>query len=212
MFDKKPRNERQLMPGEVLFREGDPGDVMYFIRKGKIKISIGEEDMETVLKILKEGDFFGEMAVIDGSPRSASATAIEETELLVITKDSFDDKMRENPLIEYVLTELTTRVRTLDQQLKYLSIKSDEERIIHYILSQARRQGSPMDEGVRLNNITANDIAYITGVEGAKVVEYLGRLESVQLIQVEDDTLTVRSIPSLEEYIQFVKLRDKFKS
>ncbi|NLI99100.1 Crp/Fnr family transcriptional regulator [bacterium] len=212
MWDKKPRYERQLMPGEVLFKEGDTGEEMFFIRKGKIKVSLGEEDQEKVLAILKEGDFFGEMAVIDGSPRSATATAIEETDLLIIDKESFVSKINENPLIAYVIEILAKRVRILDEQLKYLTIKSDEERIIHFILSRAKQQGTPLDEGVRLDKITSEDVAHITGVEKAKVVEYLDRLAQVDLIRVSENSITIRSVPDLEEYIKYLKLRDKFKA
>jgi CRP/FNR family transcriptional regulator/CRP/FNR family cyclic AMP-dependent transcriptional regulator len=212
MWEKKPRYERQLMPGEVLFKEGDTGEEMYFIRKGKIKISLGEEEQEKVLAILKDGEFFGEMAVIDGSPRSASATSIEETDLLIIDKESFVSKINENPLIAFIIEALTKRVRILDQQLKYLTIKSDEERIISYVLSRAKQQGTPMDEGVKLDQVSPGQIAYITGVEEQKVADYLKRLEDVELIKLDTDELTIRSIPDLEEYIRYLKLRDKFKS
>lgn len=212
MWEKKPRYERQLMPGEVLFNEGDTGEEMYFIRKGKIKISIGEEEQEKVLAILKDGDFFGEMAVIDGSPRSASATAIEETDLLIIDKESFVSKINENPLVAYVIEVLTKRVRTLDEQLNYLTIKSDEERIIHFVLARGKKQGTPMDEGVRIDNISPETVSYITGVDQQKVNEYLHRLADVNLIQLGEDEITIRSVPDLEEYIRYLKLRDKFKT
>jgi CRP/FNR family cyclic AMP-dependent transcriptional regulator len=212
MWEKKPRYERQLMPGEVLFHEGDTGEEMYFIRKGKIKISIGEEEQEKVLAILKDGDFFGEMAVIDGSPRSASATAIEETDLLIIDKESFVSKINENPLVAYVIEVLTKRVRTLDEQLNYLTIKSDEERIIHFVLARGKKQGTPMDEGVRIDNISPETVSYITGVDQQKVNEYLHRLADVNLIQLGEDEITIRSVPDLEEYIRYLKLRDKFKT
>lgn len=212
MWEKKPRYERQLMPGEVLFHEGDAGEEMYFIRKGKIKISIGEEEQEKVLAILKDGDFFGEMAVIDGSPRSASATAIEETDLLIIDKESFVSKINENPLVAYVIEVLTKRVRTLDEQLNYLTIKSDEERIIHFVLARGKKQGTPMDEGVRIDNISPETVSYITGVDQQKVTEYLQRLADVNLIQLGEDEITIRSVPDLEEYIRYLKLRDKFKT
>jgi len=212
MWEKKPRYERQLMPGETLFQEGDTGEEMYFIRKGKIKISIGEEDQEKVLAILKDGDFFGEMAVIDGSPRSASATSIDETDLIIIDKESFISKINENPLVAYVIEILTKRVRTLDEQLNYLTIKSDEERIIHFILARAKQQGTPMDEGVKLDKTSPETISYITGVDSPKVTEYLNRLAEVNLISIDDDEIVVRNIPDLEEYIRYLKLRDKFKS
>ena len=88
--------EKKLADGEVLFREGERGDVMYLIREGKIKITKGGDDDEKVLAVLKEGDFFGEMAIIDGSPRSASAIAATPASLLVIDKETFKSKIREN--------------------------------------------------------------------------------------------------------------------
>ncbi|MBN2378888.1 Crp/Fnr family transcriptional regulator [candidate division WOR-3 bacterium] len=215
MLEKKPRspNEKQLMPGENLFKEGDTGEVMYFIRKGKIKISIGQEDQEKVLAILKDGDFFGEMAVLDGSPRNADASAIEETDLIIIDKESFLSKVNENPLIAYTIEELTKRIRILDERLKYVTIKSAEERIISYVLSKAKSKGIAADDGaVRIENASPDHIAFITGVDGQKVVEYLQRLQEVELIKVEGDQITVRRIPDLEEYIRYLKLRDKFKS
>lgn len=212
MWEKKPRYERQLMPGDVLFKEGDTGEEMYFIRKGKIKISIGEEDQEKILAILKDGEFFGEMAVIDGSPRSAAATALEETDLIIIDKEGFVTKINENPLIAYIIESLTSRVRTLDQQLKYLTIKSDEERIIQFVLARAKQKGTPTDEGVHLDKVSPETIAYITGVEKPKVTEYLRRLAEVSLIQVEDEEIIVRNTQELEEYVRYLKLRDKFKA
>jgi len=215
MLDKKPRspNEKQLTPGEMLFKEGDSGEVMYFIRKGKIKISIGHDDQEKVLAILKDGDFFGEMAVLDGSPRNADATAIEETDLIIIDKESFLSKVNENPLIAYTIEELTKRIRILDERLKYVTIASSEERIISYVLSQGKSKGVATDDGgVRLENETADHIAFITGVQGQKVVEYLGRLQEVGLIVVDTDQIKINRIPDLEEYIRYLKLRDKFKS
>lgn len=210
MWEKKPRFERQLMPSEVLFKKGDAGEEMYFIRKGKIKISIGEEDQEKVLAIIKEGDFFGEMAVIDGSPRSASATAIEETDLIIIDKESFVTRINENPLVAYVVEILTKRIRTLDEQLAYLTIKNDEERIIHFILGRAKLQGKPVDEGVMLENVTPEQMSYIIGVDKAKVTEYLRRLADVDLVHIGEDEITVRSPRELEEYIRYLKLRAKF--
>jgi len=81
--------EKKLNPGEVLFNEGDKGRLMYLIREGKIKITKGKGEEEKVLAVLKEGDFFGEMAIIDGSPRSASAIAVTLTSLLVIVSIGF---------------------------------------------------------------------------------------------------------------------------
>lgn len=130
---------RKLNAGEALFHEGDVGDAMYLIRQGKIKIIKGRGDEEKVLAVLKEGDFFGEMAVIDGSPRSASAFAVDEVALLMIDKETFHAKTKENPLISYILETLSRRLRAADEQIKLLMIKSEERRVIALLLTRVRR-------------------------------------------------------------------------
>ncbi len=142
--------EKTLNPGEALFHEGDKGDVMYLIKEGQIKITKGKGPDERVLAVLKEGDFFGEMAIIDGSPRSASATAISKTSLLVIDKETFKAKIRENPLIEYILETLTKRLRNTDEQIKLLTIKSEERRVVAYIVTKAKEIGKSTAEGIEI--------------------------------------------------------------
>jgi CRP/FNR family cyclic AMP-dependent transcriptional regulator len=89
-------------PGEIIMREGEPGGTLYVIRKGDIKITRkvqGQEDM--VLTILRENDFFGELSLLDGRARSATASAITGTELILINKEEFDAFVKRNPACGY---------------------------------------------------------------------------------------------------------------
>jgi len=88
--------------GEVIMREGEPGGILYTIKKGDIKITRkvhGEEEM--VLTILRENDFFGELSLLDGRARSATATAITHAELVLINKEEFDAFVKHNPECGY---------------------------------------------------------------------------------------------------------------
>lgn len=211
MWDKKSRYEKKLARGEVLFREGDKGEEMYLIRSGKIKLSKGSEEEERIVAILKDGDFFGEMALIDGSPRATTATAIEDTSLMVIDKESFRARIGENPLFEYIIHTLTKRLRAANEKIRYLMIRNDERRVISYILARAKEEGIPREKGVELlESFSYDNLAEITGVSASKVEEYLKRLMDVGLISVEGDRLIIHSIPDLEEYIEYIALRDKF--
>ena len=211
MWDKKNRYETKLARGEVLFKEGDRGEKMYLIRSGKIKLSKGSEEEEKVIAILKDGDFFGEMALIDASPRDATAIAIEETSLMLIDKESFRTRIGENPLFEYIIHTLTKRLRATNEKIKYLRIRNDERRVISYILSRAKEEGIQREKGMELlESFSYDNLAEVTGISAAKVEEYLKRLEDVGLISIQGDRLMVHSIPNLEEYIEFVALRDKF--
>jgi len=203
--------EKKLNPGEVLFNEGDKGDVMYLIKDGKIKITKGKNEDEKVLAVLKDGDFFGEMAIIDGSPRSATATAIESSSLLIIDKETFKSKIKENPLIEYVLETLTKRLRTADEQIKLLTIKSEERRIVAYIITKAKESGKSIPEGIEIPSFSFESMAHITGVDINKVKDYVRKLEQVNLISLRNESVILRSISDLDDYLRYIALKEKFE-
>lgn len=116
--------ERRAQKDDVIFKEGATGDAFYFIVSGSIRIStmvpgVGEE----ALTILREGEYFGEMALIDDAPRSASAIANENTILLLIEKDNFRKLLAQETGIAYKLLwvftkTLSARLRKTDEQLK----------------------------------------------------------------------------------------------
>jgi CRP/FNR family transcriptional regulator, cyclic AMP receptor protein len=103
-----------------LFRQGDKGDAMYLIESGRVRISIrDEEDHELTLAELAQGDFFGEMAIIDGRQRSADAQVIEDARLAILSRDAFLSFVRNNPDVALkMLSALTDRLRRTDELLR----------------------------------------------------------------------------------------------
>ncbi len=202
--------EKKLEPGEVLFDEGDKGEVMYLIREGKIKITKGSGSDEKVLAVLKDGDFFGEMAIIDGSPRSAGASAASSVSLLVIDKETFKSKIKENPLIEYVLETLSRRLRTTDEQIRLLTIKSEERRIVAYIITKAKETGKRTDAGIEIADFSYENINHITGIEQEKIQHYIKNLEQAKLMTLQDNILTIKAVEDLDEYLRYIALKEKF--
>lgn len=203
--------EKTLNPGEILFNEGDKGDVMYLIKEGQIKITKGKGPDERVLAVLKEGDFFGEMAIIDGSPRSATAIAISKTSLLVIDKETFRSKIRENPLIEYILETLTKRLRNADEQIKLLTIKSEERRVVAYIITKAKELGKSTSEGIEITPFSFESMALTTGIELSKVKDYVDKLCQVNLVSLKNNSLVIRAVEDLDDYLRYIALKEKFE-
>ena len=212
MWEKKQKFEKKLNTGDVLFKEGNAGEEMYFIREGKIKLSKGSGNEEKVLAILKEGDFFGEMALIDESPRSATATALEDTTLIIIDKNSFMERITESPLVAYIVQTLTRRLRTADEQIKLLMIKNDERRVATYIYNKAKIEGTSTPEGTMLKeNYEADRLAHITGVSTDKAKEYVKNLERADLVKISSDgKLIITDIGKLDKYIKFLELKEEF--
>jgi CRP/FNR family cyclic AMP-dependent transcriptional regulator len=203
--------EKQLQPGEVLFNDGDRGEIMYLIREGKIKITKGKGDEEKTLAVLKEGDFFGEMAIIDGSPRSAGAVAVTPVSLLVIDKESFKEKLRANPLIEYVLETLTRRLRTADEQIRLLTIKSEERRVLAHIITKAKEVGKETEGGIEVSPFSFEYLANITGISEVKVKDYVNKLVQVNLVTLNENSLVIRGITDLDDYLRYIALKEKFE-
>ena len=108
-----PRNTR-------LFRQGDKGDAMYLIESGRVRISIHDDDkQELTLAELAQGDFFGEMSIIDGRQRSADAQVIEDARLAILSRDAFLSFVRTNPDVALeMLSALTDRLRRTDDLLR----------------------------------------------------------------------------------------------
>ncbi|MCA1575070.1 MAG: DUF1003 domain-containing protein [Acidobacteria bacterium] len=123
---------KQVTSGEQLFRKGDSGDAMYLIESGRVRISIRDEDgREVTLAELAQGDFFGEMALIDGRQRSADASVFEDARFAVLSRKAFLSFVRSSPDVALVmLSALTDRLRRTDELLRGRVSRNanDEER------------------------------------------------------------------------------------
>ncbi len=109
--------ERTLSPGDILFRQGDPPDEVYLIKTGRIEIVVGEGDNEKRVALIGNGEFLGEMSIIDGRPRSATARAAEKTTVIAIDSDKLKKTLEEEPLIGALVMNLVRRIRDMDRQL-----------------------------------------------------------------------------------------------
>ncbi len=111
----------KIVPSNTrLFRQGDKGDAMYLIESGRVRISIHDDDRrEVTLAELAQGDFFGEMAIIDGRQRSADAHVIEDARLAILSRDAFLSFVRNNPDVALeMLGALSERLRRTDDLLR----------------------------------------------------------------------------------------------
>jgi len=203
--------QKRLTPGEILFSEGDGGNEMYLIKSGQIMITkrIGNE--EKTLAILKDGDFFGEMAVLDQSPRSASAIAKTEAELIIVDRDAFLKQVRENPFISYVIETLTKRLRQTDEMLKFMYIKNEEKRFVSFILNKAMSQGKQTPEGLDSGIPSSPDsISGMIGVDRNKIENFLDILTRGNIL-IQRDTLIIADMKRLEKYREYLDLKETFE-
>jgi len=133
--------------GDCIFREGDPADVMYMIHKGKVQISKGSGSFNENIRILGEGEFIGEMAVINSMPRSATAVAAEDCILIKMDRESFNETVQKNHEFSVsVIKLLSERLRETDELLMGY-VKKDRVQSLYVVLLEGmlaagKRDGS----------------------------------------------------------------------
>jgi CRP-like cAMP-binding protein len=122
--------ERRFARGTTIVEEGLAGDYMYVIREGRVKVTkLSDEGREKILNFLDTGGFFGEMALLDRAPRSASVKTLEPSRLLALSRADFLNALRSSPdLAMAVIQELTSRLRGLDEHASSLSFQRVKER------------------------------------------------------------------------------------
>jgi CRP-like cAMP-binding protein len=164
--------------GHVLFREGDHGEDMYIVQSGRVAIKKKVKDGETVLAVLEKGDFFGEMAMLERLPRSASAEMQEAGDLIVISGDMFGDMIKSNPEIAVrMLRKQSIRLRDTNKQL--------EEALRGQPTAVPVREPAPPPRAAHEGTMQAEAQAYFISVSTGNVFPVfssealLGRYDSV---------------------------------
>lgn len=196
---------RRFSTGQVVFHHGDPGGLLYIIQKGKIKISYATvEGQEALLAILGKDDFFGELALLDEAPRSASAQALESTETLTLHREDFLRFLRHNPdFTLHVLRTLTQRIRNLNSQVSDTFFLDLPARLARTLLNLARQHGVRSDEGIRIDlALTQTDLAEMTGATRVSINKALGRFRREKWINVKGRKFTILDEAAMQNLIQ----------
>ena len=143
---------RSYDDGAIIFMRGDPGDSLCGVVTGRVRISASRAGgKEVFLNIMEPGDAFGEIALLDGSPRTATATAMARTELTIITREAFLGLLRTEPqLAEHLIQLLCKRVRWTAEQMEDSALLSVPAKIAKRLLSLASVHGRETPEGARL--------------------------------------------------------------
>ena len=176
---------RKVVRGTVIVRAGDDTDSMYILVNGSARVmNSDEEGREVILSILGPGSFFGEMGLIDGSPRSADVVAAEACELLVISKADFKRCLQENFEVGLnIMKCLVERLRDADRKIESLALMDVYGRVAKLLL-----EFSEIHEGQRVirRKLTKQDIAKMIGASREMVSRVMKDLETSGYIQVDD--------------------------
>ncbi|MCZ8513333.1 Crp/Fnr family transcriptional regulator [Paenibacillus filicis] len=184
--------KKSFKAGTVLFQEKDPGSVFYIVFSGSVKIytaSGGGE--EKILSLIRSGDSFGELSLIDGKPRSASAQTLEDSVLIALNAGSFLELLRSNfDICLIIMRELCDRLRDTNQQVFELTFLDARTRVIKSLIKLANkngiRQGSAIHIRMKLNY---DEISQMAGVQKPDLMRVIRDFQDRQILTFQDQDM-----------------------
>lgn len=200
---------REFSRGSVLFREGEPGSEMYVIQRGQVRISKRVGEVEKVLSTLGPGEFFGEMAVLSGKPRSATATCTEDARLLVVDGRTFEGMLRASSEIAVrMIRKLAERLQEADVQIENLMLPDVTMRVVHQVAALADDEAR--GPGPRRLSVPAAELAGRLAVAQHQVDDALRKLVRARVVAIEDGSLVVHDLARLRRFVEFLQMKAQF--
>ena len=192
---------QRLKKGEILFNKGGAGDALYIIKKGRIKIFLSSHaGDEVLLTIFSEADFFGEMALLDGMPRSADAVAIEPTELLLLNRNDFISFLNHNSnAVQAVLQSLSQRLRRTDDILEDTCFLQISERFAKKLVELAMQHGRREGDVIFIDlSLTQKDMASMVGATRESINKELRALREKGLVSIQENMICIHNLERLK--------------
>jgi len=196
--------ERRFPKHQFVVREGEPGDTFFVIASGSVAVvRVGPDGRETILSILKEGDFFGEMSMFDSSLRSASIKTLTDAELGAVRQSDFMGLIDRNPQIGKLLViELSERLRAANALIAATTSQDIRARLASLLLNLSEQFGEPVDNGTRITlRLTNQEMANMIGTTRETVNRTLNRFWDDRLVDMRTAHVVVTEPDKLRALI-----------
>jgi CRP/FNR family transcriptional regulator, cyclic AMP receptor protein len=194
--------QRQYGRNQAIIRAGEQGNVFLLLIEGTVRVSVeGNHGKTITLGILYPNDFFGEMALLDGLPRSATVTALQESQVLVISRKDFLECIQKIPQIATkMIVALSLRLRRADQQVGNLAFLRAPRRVARTLLDLALGHGYRVDEGVAVDlHFTRQELAALAGMSRETFARILSKFQQVGVLTVERRRFLIPDLQRLEK-------------
>ena len=178
--------KKTYRPGEIILRENTMGNSAYIIESGKVEVSKNIGSQRVVFTSLVRGSIFGEMSLVDNSPRSATVTAIEETAVTVLSKAGFQAILKQNKPLESVFGVMAERLRETDQQVNPLKLSNFYFSLCSLIYHLARSTGKHIGDEIAVEfNCLLDESCTILAIQKELVEQVLNRLAFTHLVRID---------------------------
>ena len=196
--------KRTFRAGEAIFHRDDPGQVLYIIKEGRVRIRLtSAEGQEVALAVFGQGESFGEMAILDSQPRSADAIAIDKVEVFTLQRQDFVNIVKQQPEIAVaVMKTLSQRIRQGNQMVEDLIFLDVYGRVAKKLMDLSREYGVETDEGVRIDlRITQQELASMVGASRESVNKVMGYFTDKSYISTDKHKVTILRLAELQKRI-----------
>jgi CRP-like cAMP-binding protein len=193
---------RTYAKGETIFAQSDPGDGLYGVVTGRVRISASSADgKELFLNIMEPGDTFGEIALLDGRPRTAGASTTAASDLVMIPRDQFMGLLRREPeLVTHVLELLCQRVRWLSGLTEDSALLPVPARLARRLLTLGSMHGQNTAKGMRLS-ISQEEMARFVGLSRQVVNQHLQHWKARQWVDLRRSNITIIDAAALQAIV-----------
>jgi CRP-like cAMP-binding protein len=186
---------------ETVFDEGDPSEWLYIVKTGKVKITkISQEGKEIILELIQPMDFFGGIAVVRGFPYPANAVAMEDTEVLKISRQNLMRIMDRFPNLMYCMsTNIGDRIKDSHETLKNIALEKVESRIASLLLKLCDKAGEKTADGVSITmKLTKQDIAEMVGTTVETSIRTMSKLAKTGIVTSKGGKIIIRDLDKLK--------------
>lgn len=202
---------RTCEPGEVLFREGEAGELMYVLQSGSVRITKSVKGEEKTLAILGPGEFFGEMAILNAKPRTATAVVEKPSKVLVLGARTFEQMVVSNAEIAVrLIKKLARRLDSANELIEVLMHRDPKARVILGLSREAQFTGTRRADGSVVVPMSPAELAEQVGLAEDEIHRVLERLGRLRIVEVTDEGVVVTDVDRLEEFYEFLEMREKF--
>jgi CRP/FNR family cyclic AMP-dependent transcriptional regulator len=188
---------------QIIFEEGEAGDILYIIKSGLVKISKEASDGRVkTLALLKAGDFFGEMSVLSEEGRSANAETLSDAELLLMNRNDFSNLLDKNPSVSlHIIRTLIERLFAADRQIKNLALGNSRAKIADILLLLSQDFGDKSEDGTKVNvRLTHQELADLAGLARETTTKLLNEFVKDEAILLKDREIEIISTEKLAQW------------
>jgi len=186
---------------EFIFAEGDPSDWLFIVKKGKVKITkLSNEGKELILELVPPNEIFGGIAVVRGFPYPANAVAMEDSEILKMSRKNLLSIMDRFPNLMYCMAmNIGDRIKDTHETLKNIALEKVESRIASLLIKLSDKAGEKVSEGVAINmKLTKQDIAEMVGTTVETSIRTMSKLTKAGLVAVKSGKIIIKDLAKLK--------------